>query len=528
MKRFLLLSLLTTILCGTTLTMYARTDCSGYKPTYPDHYCACYYDHTKLSKLEGINDLHFNDSIWFRTSLKTFLNDGLTLYLFSESDVQIEIYDRCTAMSARRYSLTVHKNQTRDVDQETLLAKLKENGVAELNIGVYVVFYPLTEGADCRLMCYPYNHGPQSTADNPLPVLIDMTYVSAHEYDVYELKADAIPSTLALYTQWKEANNMACHLKVTRGSADGEVVAEHDFLDSESHFYFDPMLLASVQASGESLYMHYTHDASAAGRIVTKDAKASEVIEDVVVCQGKGLQLADTLLTEPTVYLYSAEWISNTKVQLNKYNLTFSAPEAQPDTIYVKSTDLPMYYRGQGYIPAGGYGDYDFTVVQEGECDERYLLHVVHQTSTEYATIDTTLCQGRSFVYKDQIYTTNTAFVDSTWLNEDVHQITSISVHFTAPEMEYDTVYATAAELAQGYYYAPADTYIYTAGAHVYEVVVPDECTRLITVEMVELPTSGLETPSLNEPSARMIIRNGVVLIQRADKIFTVLGEPVE
>jgi hypothetical protein len=62
----------------------------------------------------------------------------------------------------------------------------------------------------------------------------------------------------------------------------------------------------------------------------------------------------------------------------------------------------------------------------------------------------------------------------------------------------------------------------------VYEVVVPDECTRLITVEMVELPTSGLETPSLNEPSARMIIRNGVVLIQRADKIFTVLGEPVE
>lgn len=525
MKRFLLLSLLTTILCGTSLTMYARTDCSGYKSSYPDHYCSCYHDHTKLSSLSGLSDLHFNDSIWFKTSLKTFLNNGLTIYLFSESDVQIEIYDRCTSMNALRYSMTVPKNQTRDVDKETLLAKLQENGVAELNIGIFVVFYPITEGAECRLMCHPYNHGPNSTIDDPLPVLVGMTYVSSYENDVYELKPEAIPTSLALYTQWTEPSNLPCKLSVT---LDGDTVAKHDFLDSETDFYFDPMLLARAKASGKSLLMHYAHDAAASGRILTREAKSSVITNDTIVCQGKGLQLADTLLTEPTTYLYSAEWVSNTKVQLKQYNLIISEPEVQSDTIYVKSTDLPMYYRGQGYIPAGGYGDYDFTVVQEGECDERYLLHVVHQTSTEYATIDTTLCQGRSFVYKDQIYTTNTAFVDSTWLNEDVHQITSISVHFTAPEMEYDTVYATAAELAQGYYYAPADTYIYTAGAHVYEVVVPDECTRLITVEMVELPTSGLEMPIVNEPSARMIIRNGVVLIQRADKIFTVLGEPVE
>ena len=95
MKRFLLLSIVTTIACSIALNIYARTDCPGYSPFYPDHYCNCQYDHVKLSKLEGINDLTFNDSIWFKTSLKTFLNDGLTIYLFSESDVQVDIYQQC-------------------------------------------------------------------------------------------------------------------------------------------------------------------------------------------------------------------------------------------------------------------------------------------------------------------------------------------------------------------------------------------------------------------------------------------------
>lgn len=527
MKHYLLLSLFTALLCLSAQNASARTDCAGYKETYPLHYCDCYVDHTKLSKLDGLNDLNFNDSIWFKTSLKTFLNDGLTIYLFSESDVQVDIYQRCTSLSSLAYSFTVAKNQTRDIDKETLLKKLTENGVTELNISVYVVFYPLTEGADCRLMCYPYNRGPQSTADDPLPVLVDMTYVSAHDYDVYELKADVIPSSLALYTQWSEPSNLPCHLRITRGSADGPVVAEHDFLDSQSHFYFDPMLLASVQASGESLFMHYTHDASAAGRIVTKDAKYTEVIEEIAVCQGKGLQLADTLLTEPTTYLYSAEWISATTVQLNKYQLTFTEPELQYDTLYVKSTDLPMQYHGYT-IPAGGYGDYDLLVQQEGECDEHYMLHVVHQTTTEYASIDTTLCQGRSFVYKGQTYLTNTSFVDSVWVNEDLQLLTTVTVHFTVPEMEYDTLYATGIELQEGYYYAPADSYIYAPGTYVYEIIVPDDCTRHITVEMIQTPSSSLDAPSITTQPARVLIREGLMLIQRDGKTYTILGETIE
>ena len=527
MKHFLQLSLLTTLLCLAALTTYARTDCSGYKETYPLHYCDCYVDHTKLSKLEGINDLHFNDSIWFKTSLKTFLNDGLTLYLFSESDVQIDIYDRCTSLNALRYSVTVPKNQTRDIDKESLLQKLQENGVTELNIVIYVVFYPLTEGADCRLMCYPYNRGPQSKADDPLPILIDMTYVSAHDYDVYELKADVIPASLALYTQWNERSNLPCHLRVTRGSANGPVVAEHDFLDSQTNFYFDPMLLAAVKASSESLYMHYTHDAAAAGRIVTRDAKSSEFIEEIAVCQGKGLQLADTLLTEPTTYFYTAKWIGDSIVQHHKLQLTFTEPELQYDTLYVKSTDLPMQYHGHT-IPAGGYGDYDLLVQQEGECDEHYMLHVVHQTTTEYASIDTTLCQGRSFVYKGQTYLTNTSFVDSVWVNEDLQLLTTVTVHFTAPEMEYDTLYATGTELQAGYYYAPADSYIYAAGTYVYEIIVPDDCTRHITVEMIQTPSSSLDAPSITTQPARVLIREGLMLIQRDGKTYTILGETID
>lgn len=400
MKRFLQLFALTTFLCSLTLSTYARTDCSGYQSTYPDHYCDCYYDANRVSSLDALKDLRFNDSIWFKTSIKTFLNDGLTLYLFSESDVQVDIYLNCKTNNAK-YSFTVSKNQTRDIDKETLNQKLTDNGVTELNIIIYVVFHPLIEGADCRLMCYPYNKGPQSTALDPLPVLIDMTYVSAHDYDVYELQPEHIPDSYALYTQWRDENNAPCHLRVTRGSADGPVVAEHDFLDSQTYFRFDPNLLIAARAHGESLFMHYTHDASAAGRIITREASTTEEVSDTTLCKGKAIDVFGYQHTTPGIVTYAGEWVGTSmQVHLKKYNLTFIQSELQYDTLRVPIAELPMLYRGQYPIPAVGPCDFDFTIHNDGDCDERVLLHLIREYD-DYVDI----CYGETYTWEGTTYT---------------------------------------------------------------------------------------------------------------------------
>ena len=165
MKRNLLLFLLSIPMLFVSVgNIYARTDCSGYKDTYPDHYCECNYDHTKIQNMSGLKNLTFNDSIWFKTTLKTFTEAGMTAYLFSESDVQVDIYQNCRTFNTM-HQFTVSKNQTRDLDHQTILDKLEQNGASSsANTVIYVLFYPLEEGADCRLMCYPYNTGPNSTA----------------------------------------------------------------------------------------------------------------------------------------------------------------------------------------------------------------------------------------------------------------------------------------------------------------------------------------------------------------------------
>ena len=400
MKRNLLVLFLLSIsmLFVSVDSAYARTDCTGYKDTYPDHYCACNYDCTRIQNLSGLQNLTFNDSIWFKTTLKTFTEAGMTAYLFSESDVQVDIYQNCRTFN-KMYQFTVSKNQTRDLDHQTILDKLEQNGASSsANTAIYVLFYPLEEGADCRLMCYPYNTGPNSTAADPLPVLIGMTYVSSHANDVYELKAEAIPTTYALYTQWKEENNAPCNLKVTRGSANGPEVAEHDFLSAETYFYFDPALLAEVKASGESLYMHYEHDASAAGRIQVIEGKVSENTIDVTECQGKTYQIGDIVFSQSAVHTTMA-WVNATTLEKTTYNIVFTEPEAQYDTLRVHVADMPYTYQGQFTIPVSGDCDYDFTIHRDGECDERVLLHVIRMND-EYMTI----CHGDAYTWHGNTY----------------------------------------------------------------------------------------------------------------------------
>ena len=179
MKKTLFIFLATIL----SLATYASTDCAGYRPGYASHYCECQNNHVDIRRtgIQALNHLEFSDSIWFYAMSTTFTDAGMTAYLFSESDVQVDLYATCatTEVIEGKASIIVPSNQTRDLDAQAIKDKMASAG-GDFSGRLYMVFYPVTPGAHCELYMYPYNQGPESTAKDPLPVLVDMTYVSSY------------------------------------------------------------------------------------------------------------------------------------------------------------------------------------------------------------------------------------------------------------------------------------------------------------------------------------------------------------
>ena len=239
------------------------------------------------------------------------------------------------------------------------------------------------------------------------------------------------------------------------------------------------------------------------------------------LCQGKSFTYNGVEYTSSTTFADTLQRDADTYI-ITSVSLTFTAPEAMPDTLALKQAALPYTYRGQETITT--FGDYDLTIRTAGECDERYLLHVYHDIDTLYTNIDTTLCEGRIFIHNELEYTQPAILLDSNWLNMDTWQITTIDIAFTTPDMEYDTIVVKTEELLAGYYYEPADTMVYAAGDYFYEILTYNDCTRHLTLTVNEELTSAVDNlPCTEQP--RLIMRNGVVYILRGKDRFTLLGE---
>ena len=342
MKRFVF-TLLLMLASLSASHLLARTDCSGYIPYLsPAHYCDCKEMTAKNRLTELPFDITISDSTWYKTSAKIFL-DGFTAYLYSESDIQLDVYWSCNFPVVLLHSAVVPKNQTRDFSSEDIKSKLEAHGITDFdeNMPLYVCFYPIN-GTGGRFICYPSDNGPHSTCDDALSLLPKMTFVTSHDNDVYLMTSNQVASDSVMYVRWEEDNNYPCHLSITHGACDGDTVMQHDFLESNSRYYLNPDTLASLFATNDSLYLHFAHDPSAAGRIrlQARSIAYKTIATDTTICEGMGLQLADTLLTETTQYTYDTVYHSNYTYRILQYNLTVTPPEMEYDTIIVSAADL--------------------------------------------------------------------------------------------------------------------------------------------------------------------------------------------
>ena len=159
----------------------------------------------------------------------------------------------------------------------------------------------------------------------------------------------------------------------------------------------------------------------------------------------------------------------------------------QYDTLYLKTTQLPYTYRSQHIIPVDGWGDYDFMVSRKNQCTEHWLVHVEHKLDTISTIVNETLCQGKSFTASGITYERDTVIKDSIWKDADTYEMRDITLHFTEPELEFDTVSVAPSKMkANGYWYAGLGVVLTGYGDTLIVKTQRNQCTRLIQLHIDE------------------------------------------
>ena len=438
------------------------TSCEGWFPGLPDHYCEC---RTTSQTFQFPLKEEISTPRWFSTTIDD-MKQGLSAYWISDDTITFEIYAFCSS-DIPTITMSVGPNQMREMSVEAINAKLESMGEQAQILGQLLtprIRVYTNHGRPGTVYCYPYDQGPESTCDTFLHVLPRMTYVCDQPEEVYVLQPSKISATGNGFIRWTQKKNLPGTIRLTKDSCNGPEIAAFTLADSMCVHVLNPETMKALKQAGDSVYVHVTHDSSYVGRITYRNTiKWDSQIIDTVICQGKALQLADTILRESTEYGGDTLWRKADTLALTGYRLTVEAPAPVYDTLRLKAKQLPYTYRNN-IIPKDGWGDYDFTVRQTDKCDERYLLHVEHNFVTATTVIDTTLCLGKTIKINNIPYSQDTVIRDSVWTyaaatnnTPDTYTIRDIAIHFAEPETEYDTIAVPPTEMAKrGYYYYSA------------------------------------------------------------------------
>ena len=438
------------------------TSCEGWFPGLPDHYCEC---RTTSQAFQFPLKEEISTPRWFSTTLDD-MQRGLSAYWISDDTITFEIYAFCSS-DIPTITMSVGPNQMREMSVEAINAKLESMGQQAQMLGQLLtprIRVYTAHGRPGTVYCYPYDQGPESTCDTFLHVLPRMTYVCDQPEEVYVLQPSKISATGNGFIRWTQKKNLPGTFRMTKDSCNGPEIARFTLSDSVRVHVFNADTMKALRLAGDSIYIHVSHDSGYVGRVMYHNAiRWNSQVIDTVICQGKALQLADTVLRESTEYGGDTLWRKADTLALTGYRLTVEAPAPVYDTLRLKAKQLPYTYRNN-IIPKDGWGDYDFTVRQTDKCDERYLLHVEHNFVTATTVIDTTLCLGKTIKINDIPYSQDTVIRDSVWTyaaaannTPDTYTIRDIAIHFTEPEVEYDTIAVPPTEMAKrGYYYYSA------------------------------------------------------------------------
>lgn len=515
---------------GYTQEQAPQANCWGWLPGYPDHYCECRKTSTPFSFPLQVQ---VTDTMWFSATVDD-LKQGLAAYWFSNCSITFEVYAFCSSKTPT-ITMTVESNQMREMDVAAINRKLDEMGdMAEIMSQVLtprVKVYP--NGGTGTVYCYPYDQGPVSTCQEPLPIIPRMTYVCDQATEVYELHPENIAANGQGFIRWKQKKNFAGTIRLTDGACDGPEIAQMTLTDSMRVMMLNADSMLAAKQAGRSVFIHVTHPADYVGRIYYHNAIKWDMQRiDTTLCQGKTLQLNDTALSQTTVYPNDTLWKNGDTLSLTTYYLNIEPPTPVEDTLLLKAAQLPYNYQNQ-LIPKDGWGDYDLTIHRADQCDERYLLHVEHDVVTRATVVDTAVCLGKTITFGGVTYDMDTVIRDSAWADADTWVTSDITIRFTEPEIEYDTVGVAPSQFtANGYWYGELGVMVKQYGDTLIVKTKKNQCTRwiqLTVLEAEEPPTPGVGVDEVESSEQRTVkyMHNGVLYIRREGRDYDLMGRPV-
>ena len=164
------------------------------------------------------------------------------------------------------------------------------------------------------------------------------------------------------------------------------------------------------------------------------------------------------------------------------------------------------------------FGDTLIVVEEQDQCTRWIQRHVTWDDTPIVIIIDTTLCLGRTMTVGGVEYANDTVLSDSLWVEPGLWKIDNYTIHFTLPEMEYDTIVVSPEQMIEA-----GDTFIV--------VTKENECTRWImrhvVVEEPVDPHEAIDSTYGSQDETYKYLLRGCLYIRRGEQDYDLLGRPI-
>ena len=348
----------------------------------PYYFCDCELTSTRF---EFPFEREINDTVWFSASLND-LQQGMSAHWFGNCALTFEVYAFCTSKQPtitfdvpanRMYEMSITQINERLDGMGTTARELA--GSLEPRIRVYP-----HDGGSGKAYAYPYNQGPESTCEKPLPMILGMLYVCDTAEMAFKMEPENIPDKTRSFIKWFTAGNEECDFRLTLDSCNGEEIGHKVLADSLHVFWPDSAKLVAAKQAGRSVWLHTMASGDYVRGRITWYEKARYTTSTTInrtTCSGK------TLTANLIKYERDTNFIDTIVAQFDTLrqsfvNLTFTAPQQEYDTVYLDPITIRRGYR---YQPSGEifyeYGDYPIEIKKPNTCTRAILLSILNSNN---------------------------------------------------------------------------------------------------------------------------------------------------
>ena len=370
----------------------------------PYYFCEC--DLTSIP-FEFPLELEVNDTMWFSSKLED-LERGVSAFWFSNCAVTLEVYAFCTS-KVPTLTFDVPANRMYEMSIEQIEERLAGMGstARELagSVKPMIRFYP-HDGGHGKAYVYPYDEGPESTCDFPMPLVTNMRYICDSTERVFRMDPEFIPDTTLSFLRWYHWNNRDLEVRMTLDSCNGEELMSTILTDTAHVFWPDTAKLIKAKREGRSIWLSTKAESTAIGRLTWYEKPWYSAESDTVngtTCLGKALKIHQREYMSDTSFVDTIAVRFDT-LRLSYVNLTFTQPELEYDTVYVAPNRIKYGYR---YQPSGDvfyqYGEYQVEVKKANTCTRAILLNILNSDEQGLEETEATQRKARKIIRDGQM-----------------------------------------------------------------------------------------------------------------------------